>query len=428
VASTAGERIDCAAVNRGALNVDLGAVASTVREVILERGDRLVFSMARDSVPTGSLTLVTGAGAPRALISDRGNSRASYVADSAGTVAFRLEREGTAAAAFVATCIPAPKPQRNAKAAAKSWAHLPAMARAELGEVDSDIELPDEIPSRPPAPASHAALDPGPSGKAAPKLTTGLDTRLKWEGNATGASAPEAPAPTADADAATTLGVKYKLQPQIMVGVLAQFDQSASAVRGMPRGSSQQPWVAGPTATVQFAPGLALDAHAAWGTGETSAADRALGISATERRLLDAKLASTQAFGPWRFSPAVTFNYAEEKATGTTTASHDALTARTTGAGRIDVTPSVAYRIEMPQAVFIEPKAAVGSFWDIEDLSRLTPRGSVHEDMRLKAEAGVTIGSTTAGTKLEVGGGVEGGGPTAPDVWSGHLQLSVPLR
>jgi len=47
--------------------------------------------------------------------------------------------------------------------------------------------------------------------------------------------------------------------------------------------------------------------------------------------------------------------------------------------------------------------------------------------MRLKAQGGVTIGSMD-GTKLEVGGGVEGGGPAAPDVWSGRLQLSVPLK
>ena len=91
------------------------------------------------------------------------------------------------------------------------------------------------------------------------------------------------------------------------------------------------------------------------------------------------------------------------------------------------MTPEFAYRIEMPQAMFIEPKAAIGSFWDIDALSRLAPRGPAHEDMRLKAEAGVTIGST-AGSKLEVGGGVEGGGAAAPDVWTGRLQLSVPLK
>jgi hypothetical protein len=211
-----------------------------------------------------------------------------------------------------------------------------------------------------------------------------------------------------------------------MVGVLAQFDQTSDALL-VPRAPLQQTWLAGPTASVQLAPGLALDARAAWGSGEAGALDRVAGIWATERRLVDAKLASTQSFGAWRFSPSVTLNYADEKPAGTAAATHDPLAPRITGAGRVDVTPEFAYRIEMPQAMFIEPKAAIGSFWDIDALSRLAPRGPAREDMRLKAEAGVTIGSM-AGTKLEVGGGVEGGGAATPDIWTGRLQLSVPLK
>jgi hypothetical protein len=234
--------------------------------------------------------------------------------------------------------------------------------------------------------------------------------------------------PAEAATAPSTLGVKYKLQPDIMLGVLAQFDQSGGAVPGGPGGApSQQPWLAGPVATVKLAPGLMLDARAAWGAGETSVADHGVpGTWTTERRLIDAKLASTQSYGAWRFSPTVTLNYAEERPAGTA-ATPDTPAARAVGAGRVDVTPELAYRIELPQAMFIEPKATVGSYWGIDHLSRLAPGGSGYEDLHLKAGAGVTIGSTD-GTKLEVGGGVEGGGPAAPDVWSGRLQLSVPLK
>jgi hypothetical protein len=47
--------------------------------------------------------------------------------------------------------------------------------------------------------------------------------------------------------------------------------------------------------------------------------------------------------------------------------------------------------------------------------------------MRLKAETGVTIGGAN-GTKVQVGGSVEEGGPNAANVWSGRLQLNVPLK
>ena len=429
---SASERIDCAAVNTGALNVDLATATSAVREVTLKAGDRLVFSVRDHSGdPTGTVALVAGAPPPRKLLFGPSGA-ATYPAAGDGTFAFRFARQGNSAAVVTVTCTSAAA-SRGAKGAgsvtASRWANLPPISDAEMPEVDTD---PATLSSPPPghaAPlAAHSPTEPDPAGKSAPKPATGLDARLKWEGKSQAVSAaPADSAPAGDADPATTLGVKYKLQPQIMVGVLAQFDQASDPAFGVPRGPSPQPWLAGPTATVQLAPGLALDARAAWGTGEASALDRVAGIWTTERRLVDAKLASTQSFGAWRFSPSVSLNYEEGRPAGTVAATHDPLAARATGAGRIDVTPELAYRIEMPQAMFIEPKAAIGSFWDIDALSRLAPRGPAHEDMRLKAEAGVTIGST-AGTKLEVGGGVEGGGPATPDVWTGRLQLNVPLK
>jgi hypothetical protein len=47
--------------------------------------------------------------------------------------------------------------------------------------------------------------------------------------------------------------------------------------------------------------------------------------------------------------------------------------------------------------------------------------------MRLKAEAGATI-EATGGTKLQAAGGVEEGEPGTANVWSGWLQLIVPME
>jgi hypothetical protein len=52
----------------------------------------------------------------------------------------------------------------------------------------------------------------------------------------------------------------------------------------------------------------------------------------------------------------------------------------------------------------------------------------MHAEPRLKAEAGVTFGLTD-GPKLQALGGVEGGDAAGtPDIWTGRLQLSVPLK
>ena len=43
------------------------------------------------------------------------------------------------------------------------------------------------------------------------------------------------------------------------------------------------------------------------------------------------------------------------------------------------------------------------------------------------AETGVTVG-TADGTKLQVGGSVEEGETRADNVWSGKMQLNIPLK
>jgi len=97
----------------------------------------------------------------------------------------------------------------------------------------------------------------------------------------------------------------------------------------------------------------------------------------------------------------------------------------TAGSGRVDLGPEVAYRIDLAGATFTEPRAAFGSFWGIDSLSKLAPGSAPQVDPRLKAEAGVTLGVVN-GPKLQATG--EEGDGIARDVWSGRLQLSVPLK
>ena len=47
-------------------------------------------------------------------------------------------------------------------------------------------------------------------------------------------------------------------------------------------------------------------------------------------------------------------------------------------------------------------------------------------DVQMRAEAGVAVG-VNDGTSLQATGGVESGTTTAPQNWTGRLQLNVPL-
>ena len=137
-------------------------------------------------------------------------------------------------------------------------------------------------------------------------------------------------------------------------------------------------------------------------------------------------LSNTQSFGGWRLTPSVSVNHYQD-ALAPTAAPHEAVVPYAGGFGRVDMGPEVAYRIDLDRSMFIEPKATIGRFWNFDSLSKLAPGAAAHMDARLKAEAGVTVGATD-GTKLQAAGGVEEGEIGAANVWSGRLQLSVPMK
>ena len=80
----------------------------------------------------------------------------------------------------------------------------------------------------------------------------------------------------------------------------------------------------------------------------------------------------------------------------------------------------MAYRINLGNAMYIEPKAVIGPYWGLGDPSNSQP-GAAHYDAGLKAESGLTIG-TDQGTKVQIGGSVEEAGSNASHAWSGRLQ------
>jgi hypothetical protein len=286
-------------------------------------------------------------------------------------------------------------------------------------EVPSDVDLDAEFLDLrdPDAPAQPGGSRPDDKAAGAPLPVKPSAPKMRLE--LVGVGGGMAPDSKSDAVALPTdYGVRVKMRPPITLGVLAQFEQPSETYLGPAALSDRKPLTAA-VASMQVLPGVSLDTRTAWAQPEP---DAGAGGHAVHRRIVDMRLTQKETFGAWRFSPSVSLNYLEERRNAPAT---DTETAQTTGTGRVDVRPEVAYRFDLHNSMFIEPKAMLGGFWGIGEPP---VTGSVaHSQLRLRGEASVTIGSTQ-GAKVEVGGAVEEGSQQAPDVWSGRLQLSVPLK
>lgn len=423
----ASEASDCAAINGGDLDVELGAAAEGRRQARLAAGDTIDFTIEKPAGSLATLRLVTGR--PRLLLAAPEHGTVSFTAERRGVLEFVFAVEGDEGARFKARCTEA---RRGLRAASRGKEPVARRAEKLLSEHPGLIELeaatdlqtpltkadPD-IADRTGHPSSASALAPPPAAPGARPLPPSDGVEVYLQGGDKRyplARSDGSPAP-GRGDPLSGGGVRYRLWPHIMIGALVKLDQAAAGGGEPPNEISYHGWLAGPVTTVQIAPGVSLDASAAWGAaGEGGPATE------LERRQIKARLASTRTYGRWRFAPTIALDYLEEHSQ----APFEESSGRS-GSGQLNVRPELSYRFDLGGTSFIEPKAALSTVWGIEGLNELSPAALAHEEVRLKAEAGFTLG-TRAGTKIEATGGIEDGGTGSADIWSGRLRFNVPLK
>jgi hypothetical protein len=430
--SQATAELDCAAIGRRAVQVDLATAAGEIRHVALRPGETLRFTFEAEPGPFGILTLIEGAESPRVLLVGPSGAAASFTAETSGAFGFQFTKDGAVAGRFTVACGSVdelPGGGASARAPASQPDGLPLDSSGFAAEGLQIADLEPSVSSQglgelAPKGAATAGQD---TALAARQAGTGPQMKLQWLDQRYRLAGPEGPQIDPNASG-VEIGVNYKLQSIVTIGALAQVNPAAEMLLGGQRSLLDQGWMAGPVTSIQFAPGLVLDARAAWGEG-VSGLDEAA-VTAAQRRLVSARLANEHAFGAWRFTPAVNFNYVHETPPGSGPAT-EATPPHAGAAGRIDVGPALAYRTDLTSSAFIEPRVLVGGFWNFEDLAKDAAKDAAgplgNPQMRLKAEAGLTFGFYN-GPKLQALGALEAGDRETPDAWTGRLQLNLPLK
>jgi hypothetical protein len=419
----------CTAANSGALNADLSAGASVTRELALDAGDTLGITASG-----ASATLVSGAGAPLALIAVGGATAASLRAPQVDTFALRFSAGADGPATIRISCASAQSAAADAAFLARRndlvKAQEPDRIRLDrsptpIANADkplaSTIDVDEE--GRPRQVAFSVSLSEI-TAAAGQKPQPGL-VDLWLEGRMQNYAATAADLGPGNGNLGILyFGTRSMIGPDILVGALAQLDRGVETARYAPAEIAASGWMAGPYLSMRLLSGVTFDGRAAW--GETENADHAvvMGETLTNRRLMRAKLTGTREVEGWKVAPSVGLVYLEDAVRDDTTGATKAA-----GTGRIEVLPEVSRRFAVDGDTFIEPSAAVGGFVGFDEFSALkatTVTTGNAADMHLKAEAGVALG-VKEGSSLQATGGVESASSATPETWTGRLQLKIPL-
>ncbi len=420
----------CEAANRGTMNFSVDAAGTAGRQAALEQGELLNLNISTRG--TAAITVSGSDGVTRTLHSGRA-AAIVFVAPSSASYDFRLDAGANERATLSVSCTSVARAAADRALLDRRKAFLtsrdpdriridrPATPPKPIdleNQTSGDGEIPREITTSISMSELAAAMKVG--GKHEPGI---LD--FWFEGRHLTYDTLDMNARRADGSYSVMyFGSKYMLGPDIMLGYLAQFDQTDEGSR-YGTGTSASGWMAGPYMSVRFGPGVIFDGRAAWGVAESLPNGVAIDTTPADRSLVRGTLRGNRQIGGWTVAPSVGMSYVQDTPAFQEAALQDGGTAQPSGTGRLDVLPEVKRRFELDSTSFVEPRIAAGGFVPFDDVSHL---GSVAQspDLRWKAEAGVAYGVKDS-MNIQASGGVETGGPSAVDTWSGRLQLNMPL-
>jgi hypothetical protein len=162
------------------------------------------------------------------------------------------------------------------------------------------------------------------------------------------------------------VGADYRLQPNILVGTLLQYNDNSHAFEALPGGGSDSGWMVGPYATVRLSNNLFFQARAAWGRTDVKLDldDTLRDRFDAERWLVRGTLLGQWRWGAWQFRPRASFGYIEEHQESYASSIGDTVPSQTIALGQAKLGPEVAYRYRLANGSVVEPRLLVEGIWN----------------------------------------------------------------
>lgn len=230
-----------------------------------------------------------------------------------------------------------------------------------------------------------------------------------------------------------SVGIDYRFNPNLLFGVLTQFDWSKevdgfnqTAVRGTG-------WLVGPYAVARLSENLIFDARAAWGRSNNRVDP--LGLYEddfdTTRWLASVNLTGDFSYRAWRFMPHAKMTYFEENQRAYTDSLGIPIPKQTVSLGRLQFGPKISYLFTGPDGTKVSPHVSLDGIWDfsgtgIVDIDTGAPAGT-DQDFRARLQSGVKL-LTGKGWSVVGEGFYDGIGIDGLDIYGGRVQLTLPLR
>ncbi|MEM7777835.1 MAG: autotransporter domain-containing protein [Pseudomonadota bacterium] len=228
------------------------------------------------------------------------------------------------------------------------------------------------------------------------------------------------------------LGVDYRFEDKVVVGLLGQFDWTKDNDRPQLTRTSGKGWLIGPYIVARLHDNLLFDARIAGGQSYNNVNPIGYYVDdfQTDRMLARARFTGDYSSGHWHVAPHIGVVYFRERQKDYVDSLNIAIPGQTVSLGRLTFGPEFSYRFGRPDWFYLTPSFKLTGIWDFDQANIVdleTGAASEKADIRARVEVGLT-GLLTNGVSISGRGFYDGLGNDELESYGGNLAVRVPLQ
>ncbi|MGC1497761.1 MAG: hypothetical protein WA790_18295 [Sulfitobacter sp.] len=228
------------------------------------------------------------------------------------------------------------------------------------------------------------------------------------------------------------LGADYLITPDLLAGVMLQFDSLDDESTVANSTISGKGWMIGPYVTARVAPNLIFDGRISYGqsTNKVSPTNTYTDEFDTDRFLIDASLSGNFDWDKWVVTPTLSISYIEERQHEYIDSNSNVVGKQKVSLGQIKFGPTFSTTIEGNNHSIIEPSFGVNGIYNFASRSGANITNNTADEtngLRARVEAAVRV-TNRHGTRFEFGANYDGIGQNEFESWGANLKLTIPLQ
>lgn len=228
-------------------------------------------------------------------------------------------------------------------------------------------------------------------------------------------------------------GVDYLVTPDMLVGVMLQFDSMEDGSTATNSSVSGTGWMVGPYMTARIRDSLYFDGRIAVGRSNNTVSpfNTYSDDFKTNRWLVKAALTGEFERGAWTIRPNASLSYYQERQLSYTDSLNVAIPSQTVKLGQIQVGPTFTGNFDMLDGTNYSPYFGLDAIYNYGDTTGVTLSdtdvSAAVQGLRGRIRAGVKVNNAN-GTQFSFGASYDGIGQSDYENWGVELELSIPIQ